>query len=80
MLISGGNDAVRCKVFVGTLAGTTLKWFSSLPRSSITSFVAFMPTFVERFGANRVKTPKMADLFDVRQGGDESLRLSKPFL
>jgi len=68
MLVSGGSDAVRCKVFVGTLAGTALKWFCSLPRSSISSFVVFARTFVERFAANRVKLPKMANHFDVRQG------------
>jgi len=74
MLVSGGNDAVRCKVFVGTLAGTTLKWFDSLPRSSISSFAVLARTFVERFAANRSKLPKMADLFDVRQNPDETLR------
>jgi len=74
MLVSGGNDAVRCKVFVGTLADTALKWFGSLPRSSIPSFAMLARTFVERFAANRSKLPKMADLFDVRQNPDETLR------
>jgi len=74
MLVSGGSDAVRCKVFVGTLSGTALKWFGSLPRSSISSFAVFARTFVERFAANRSKIPKMADLFDVRQNSDETLR------
>lgn len=74
MLISGGNDAVRCKVFVGTLAGTTLKWISSLPRSSITSFTILARTFLERFTANKVKVPKMVDLFDMKQSSDETLR------
>jgi len=31
MLILGGSDVIRCKMFVGTLTGTTLKWFSKLP-------------------------------------------------
>jgi len=73
MLISGGSDAVRCKVFVGTLASTTLKWFNSLSRSSIVSFAIFARTFVERFAANRVKASKIVDLFDVRQGSDKTL-------
>jgi len=74
MLVSGGSDAVRCKVFVGTLAGTTLKWFDSLPRSSISSFAMFARTFMERFAANKSKLPKMADLFDVKKNSDETLR------
>jgi len=65
---------MRCKVFVETLAGTTLKWFGSLPRSSISSFTVFARTFVERFAANRSKLPKMADLFDLRQNPDETLK------
>jgi len=65
---------MRCKVFVGTLVSTTLKWFRNFPHSTITSFAVFARTFVERFAANRAKAPKMTDLFDIRQGGDLSLR------
>jgi len=32
MLISGGSDAVRCKMFVGTLSSTALKWFGKIPQ------------------------------------------------
>jgi len=41
MLISGKNNAVRCKVFVGTLIGGALKWFGGIPKSTITSFPVF---------------------------------------
>jgi len=74
MLISGGSDGAHCKVFIGTLTGITLKWFRSLPWSSITFFIVLTRTFLERFAANRSKAPKMADLFDIRQGADEPLR------
>jgi len=74
MLISGGNDAIRCKIFVGTLTGTTLKWFSKLPSASITSFTTFSQVFLERFAVNRPKQLQIADMFDVRQRPEESLK------
>lgn len=30
MLIFRGNVAIRCKMFMGTLTGTTLKWFGKI--------------------------------------------------
>jgi len=41
MLISGGSDAIRCKVFVGTLASRAFKWFGGIPKATITSFPVF---------------------------------------
>ena len=65
---------MRCKVFVGTLSGAALKWFSGIPRATVTSFPMFARMFLERFVANRAKPPRMSDLFDVRQGTEEPLR------
>jgi len=31
MMISGGTDAMHCKLFMGTFAGTPLDWFIGLP-------------------------------------------------
>jgi len=28
MIISGGSDVVRCKMFMGTFTGTTIQWFN----------------------------------------------------
>lgn len=36
MKINGGNDAVSCKMFVGTLTDVALKWFKGLTSRSIT--------------------------------------------
>jgi len=74
MLISGGSDAIKCKVFVGTLAHGALKWFEGIPKATITSFQVFARLFIERFAANRAKPPRIVDLFDIRQGSDEPLR------
>jgi len=73
MLISEGTNAICCKIFVGTLTGIALEWFSTLPNASINSFSDFSRAFLERFSANRAKPMEMADMFDVRQNTDESL-------
>jgi len=74
MMISGGNDAVRCKMFVGTLTEIALKWFNTIPNSSISSFHDFKRLFLERFSANRAKPVEMADMFDIRQTAEETLK------
>ena len=38
MLISGGTNAMHCKMFMGTFTGTVLQWFVGLPNGHITSF------------------------------------------
>ena len=38
MMLSGGSDAVYCKIFMSTLQGTALEWFVSLPTGHITNF------------------------------------------
>jgi len=39
IMLVGGSDAVRCKLFMSTLVGTTMDWFISLPDGHVTSFV-----------------------------------------
>jgi len=74
ILISGGSDAIKCKVFVGTLAHGALKWFGGIQKGTITSFPVFTRLFIERFAANRAKPPRITYLFDIRQGSNEPLR------
>jgi len=74
MLISRGTDAIRCKMFVGTLTHIALEWFNTLPNALINSFLDFSRAFLERFSANRAKPMEMANMFDVRQNTDESLK------
>lgn len=47
MILSGGSDAVQCKVFMSTLIGTTLQWFSRILDGHITSFPQFSKMFKE---------------------------------
>ncbi|XP_027903575.1 uncharacterized protein LOC114163464 [Vigna unguiculata] len=61
-------------MFVSTLAEITLEWFSTIPSSIITSFAEFKRAFLERFSANRAKPVEMADMFDIRQNTEESLK------
>ncbi|XP_027915626.1 uncharacterized protein LOC114175066 [Vigna unguiculata] len=74
MLISGGSDVVRCKMFVGTFSGSALKWFGKLPNAAIPSFPVFSRLFLERFAVNRPKQLQIADMFDMKQQQEESLK------
>jgi len=38
MILSGGSDAIRCKMFMSTFPGTTLQWFSGVLDDHMTSF------------------------------------------
>jgi len=38
MMLVGGSDAVKCKLFMSTLTGIAMDWFISLPEGHITSF------------------------------------------
>ena len=74
MMLSGGSDAVYCKMFVSTLQGTALEWFVSLPTGHITNFQQFSKLFVEQYIVNKVPPRVSYDLFDIRQYQGESLR------
>ena len=74
MMLVGGFDAVRCKLFMSTLACTTLDWFISLPDGHVTSFVQLFKLFREQYKANRAPPPISYDLFDVRQYQGEYLK------
>jgi len=67
MMLVGGSDAVRCKLFMSTLVGTVMDWFISLPNAHVTSFAQLSQLFREQYIANRAPPPNSYDLFDVRQ-------------
>ena len=67
MMLSGGSDAVYCKMFVSTLQGTALEWFVSLPTGHITNFQQFSKIFVEQYIVNKAPPRVSYDLFDIRQ-------------
>ncbi|XP_029129437.1 uncharacterized protein LOC114916542 [Cajanus cajan] len=61
-------------MFVGTLTGIALKWFSRLPDRSITDFNVLSRKFVTQFAANKVNPPTIVDLLNVHQGLGETLK------
>ena len=67
MVISGGINAIHCKMFMGTFTGTTLHLFSGLPDGHITSFDQFSELFKEQFIVNQARPPTSFDLFGVKQ-------------
>jgi len=67
MMLVGGSDAVRCKLFMSTLTRMAMDWFISLPEGHITSFAQLSRLFREQYLANRAPPPVSYDLFDVMQ-------------
>jgi len=57
MIISGGTNAIHCKMFMGTLTETIMQSFSGLPDGHITSFDQFSELFREQFSVNQAKPP-----------------------
>ena len=57
MMLVGGSDAVRCKLFMSTLAGTAMDWFVSLPNGHVTSFPQLTKLFKVQYIANRAPPP-----------------------
>jgi len=76
MMLVGGSDAVRCKLFISTLVGTTMDWFINLPDGHVTSFPQLTKLFREQYIANRAPPSISYDLFDMRQYQGESLKES----
>jgi len=74
MMLVGGSDAVRCKLFMSTLTGMVMDWFVSLPEGHITSFTQLSQLFREQYLANRAPPPVLYDLFDVKQYQGETLK------
>jgi len=74
MMLVSGSDAVRCKLFMSTLAGMVMDWFISLPNGHVTSFAQLSQLFREQYIANRAPPPVSYDLFDVKQYQGETLR------
>ena len=74
MMMVGGSDAVRCKLFMSTLAGTTMYWFISLLDGHVTSFPQLTKLFRAQYIVNRAPPSISYDLFDIRQYQGESLK------
>jgi len=57
MILVGGSDAARCKLFMSTLAGTTMDWFMSLPDGHVMSFPQLTKLLKAQYLANRAPPP-----------------------
>jgi len=74
MMLVGGSDAVRCKLFMSTLTGIAMDWFISLLEGHITSFAQLSQLFREQYLANRAPPSVSYYLFDVKQYQGETFR------
>jgi len=74
MMLVGGSDAIRCKLFMSTLTRMAMDWFVSLLNGPITSFAQLSQLFREQYIANRAPPPVSYDLFDVKQYQGETLK------
>jgi len=74
MMLVGGSDAVRCKLFMSTLTGMAMDWFISLLEGHITSFAQLSQLFKEQYLANKAPPPVSYNLFDVQQYQGKTLK------
>jgi len=74
MMLVGGSEAVRCKLFMSTLVGTAMDWFISLPDGHMTSFPQLTKLFRAQYITNQAPPPISYDFFDIRQYQGESLK------
>ncbi|RDX71227.1 hypothetical protein CR513_49464, partial [Mucuna pruriens] len=74
MYMSGGSDALSCKLFPGTLRAVAMQWLSMLPDQTIKSFKDLVILFVSQFTTNRAKWLEVANLFDIRKVKGENLK------
>ncbi|XP_057444329.1 uncharacterized protein LOC130736523 [Lotus japonicus] len=74
MVISSASDAVKCRMFPSTFKGTTMAWFTTLPRGSITNFRDFSSKFLVQFSTSKIKQVTIDDLYNVRQSEGETLK------
>ncbi|XP_057432236.1 uncharacterized protein LOC130724992 [Lotus japonicus] len=74
MVISSASDAVKCRIFPSTFKGTSMAWFTTLPRGSITNFCDFSSEFLVQFSVSKIKQVTIDDLYNVRQSEGETLK------
>ena len=74
MVLVGGSDAAKCKLFMSTLTGMAMDWFISLPDGHITAFRQLSRLFREQYLTNKAPPSVSYDLFDVKQYQGETLK------
>jgi len=73
MMLVGGSDGVRYKLFMSTLVGTTMDWFINLLDGHVMSFPQLTKLFIAQYIANQAPPTLSYDLFDIREYQGESL-------
>ncbi|XP_057418748.1 uncharacterized protein LOC130712955 [Lotus japonicus] len=74
MVISAASNVVKRRIFPVTFKGTTMAWFTTLPRGSITNFRDFSSKFLVQFSASKTKQVTIEDLYNIRQSEGETLK------
>ncbi|XP_021866285.2 uncharacterized protein [Spinacia oleracea] len=74
MYLYTASSAVWCKCFPATLSGLAQTWFKNLKAGSIRNFRQLSKQFYEHFVSNKRREKTSAELWSVKQRGDESLR------
>ncbi|XP_042379916.1 uncharacterized protein LOC121972297 [Zingiber officinale] len=69
-----GDDAIKCRVFLNTLSGSTQKWFDGLSNGSITCFQDFKTVFLCHFASRRKYQKTDNCVFALKSGSVEPLR------
>ncbi|XP_024004949.1 uncharacterized protein LOC112082088 [Eutrema salsugineum] len=68
------RDAVQCQLFVESLRGVALDWFSRLEANSIDNYKELTTAFVKHFSMFIGQNTKNSELWQIAQGPSESLR------
>ncbi|KAG7585762.1 Ribonuclease H domain [Arabidopsis thaliana x Arabidopsis arenosa] len=68
------EDAGYCKLFSENLSGSALLWFTQLEPESIDSFKELSSAFLKQYSMFMEKATSDADLWNLTQGQNESLR------
>lgn len=68
------KDAGLCQLFVEKLSRAALQWFTKLKPESIDTFVDLSQSFMKQYSMFIPRGESSADLWNMTQGRDESLR------
>ncbi|XP_024013252.1 uncharacterized protein LOC112087561 [Eutrema salsugineum] len=68
------RDAVQCQLFVESLGGVALDWFSRHEANSIDNYKELTTVFVKHFSMFIGQNTKNSELWQIAQGASESLR------
>ncbi|XP_024016545.1 uncharacterized protein LOC112089914 [Eutrema salsugineum] len=68
------RDAVQCQLFVESLGGIALDWFSRLEANSINNYKELTTAFVKHFSMFIGQNTKNSELWKIVQGASESPR------